>query len=256
MLDSEDLISSIVQVQVLLLLVLLSGLFLINRNLSQRIWRPFYTTLDKLRGYKVEQHQALNLAGSNINEFNDLNGSLEELTGRMHRSFLVQKEFTENAAHEMQTPLAIFQSKLELLMQTSPINEEQAGLIGDLADAGRRMGRLNKALILLTRIENQQFADIESVALKSILQKQVVQFNSQAEQKHIVFSLRVPGRALHTGQQGIGRNLDRQPPQQCPSAQPGGWAGTGLAGQQKAHYPKYRQWPSAIEYSTDLPSIL
>lgn len=183
--DNEDLIKSIVQVQIILLLFLLAGLFVINRSLSKRIWKPFYTTLDKLRNYKIEKHQSLDLAKSFINEFDDLNKSLEELTDRTHQSYLSQKEFAENASHELQTPLAVFQSKLELLMQTSFLNEEQAQLIGDLADASRRMARLNKTLVLLTKIENNQFSDKDQLSLNDVINKFIQLYQPQASQKQI-----------------------------------------------------------------------
>lgn len=196
MLDSDDLIESIVKVQVVLLLILLAGLLLINRQLSRKIWQPFYTALDKLRQYKVDQHQPLDLAKSSITEFNDLNKSLEELTERVHTTYLNQKEFTENASHEMQTPLAIFQSKLELLMQTSPLNEEQAELIDDMANASQRMGKLNKSLILLTRIENLQFAETELILLTAILEKNIQQLQPQADGKQITIRTDIQGNLL------------------------------------------------------------
>lgn len=185
MLDSEDLIETIVKVQIVLLLLLLSGLLVINRNLSKSIWRPFYSTLDKLRNYKVEQHRSLELTMSSVNEFDDLNRSLEELAGRAHQAYRMQKEFTENAAHEMQTPLSILKSKVELLMQTSSISEEQAELIGEMADASQRMGKLNQSLILLTRIENLQFTETESISLKEVIEKAVVLFQPQWEESQL-----------------------------------------------------------------------
>ncbi len=184
--DNDDLIASIVKVQIILLLLLLAGLFIINRNLSKKVWMPFYTTLNKLRNYKVEKHEPLALSQSAITEFNDLNTSLQELTERTHQSYISQKEFTENASHEMQTPLAVFQSKLELLMQTTPLNEEQAGLMSDLADAGQRMARLNKSLVLLTKIENSQFADKESVSLKICIEKFILLYQPQINEKQII----------------------------------------------------------------------
>lgn len=183
--DNDELIQSIVKVQAILLLLLLAGLFIINRSLSKRIWRPFYSTLDKLRNYKVEQHESLSLAITSVNEFNDLNQSLEDLTDRTHQAYLSQKEFTENASHEMQTPLAVFQSKLELLMQTSPLNEEQADLMSDLANASQRMARLNKSLVLLTKIENNQFVERENILLIQIIEKYIKQFQPQISQKQI-----------------------------------------------------------------------
>lgn len=186
MLDRDDLIESIVEVQVLLLLLLLSGLLLINRRLSQRIWKPFYLTLERLRAYTVEQDPPLRLDPSSISEFDDLNRSLRELTDRTRKTYLAQREFTENASHEIQTPLAIFQSKLELLLQTDPLNQEQAGLISDLADASQRLVRLNKSLILLTRIENQQFPDTDRLSLTSVLEKAFAHLDPQIRARQIV----------------------------------------------------------------------
>jgi signal transduction histidine kinase len=186
--DNDELIKSIATVEVILLLLLLAGLFLINRNLAKRIWKPFYTTLGKLRKYKVEKHEPLALSKSSVSEFNDLNTSLEELTVRTHNTYLSQKEFTENASHEMQSPLAVFQSKLELLMQTAPLNEEQAQLIGDLADASQRMTRLNKSLLLLTKIDNNQFADTEKISVDKVLEAFLQQYQPQINEKQIMVS--------------------------------------------------------------------
>lgn len=183
--DNDDLIASIVKVQIILMVLLIAGLLIINRNLSKKIWRPFYTTLQKLRNYKVEKHEPLSLSKSSITEFNDLNTSLQELTDRTHQSYISQKEFTENASHEMQTPLAVFQSKLELLMQTTPLSEEQALLMSDLADAGQRMVRLNKSLVLLTKIENSQFADKEEISLKTYIEKFILLYQPQINEKQI-----------------------------------------------------------------------
>jgi signal transduction histidine kinase len=85
----------------------------------------------------------------------------------------------------MQTPLAILQAKLELLMQTSPLNKDQALLIGEMADASQRMARLGKSLLLLTKIENKQFPVNEKIELEPIIRRLIQQYEPQAEQKKI-----------------------------------------------------------------------
>src|SRR6478735_6911204 len=141
--NRDDLIRSIVLVQALLLLLIGMGLVLINRRLSKEIWNPFYATLEKLRNYRMEQEGKLQFDENNIAEFNDLNRTIEQLTERNYEVYQSQKEFTENASHEMQTPLAVLQTKLELLMQTQPLTAEQAALISTLADTNARLARLN-----------------------------------------------------------------------------------------------------------------
>lgn len=189
LMENEDLIKSILIVQVILLLLLLTGLFIINRKLSLSIWKPFYKSLDKLRNYSVEKDSSLSLPATGIAEFDDLNESLEMLASRTHQTYLSQKEFTENASHEMQTPIAVFQSKLELLMQTTPLNAEQAGLIDELADAGQRMQRLNKSLVLLTRIENNQFPEVEHIAIREVLTHYLQLYAAQLQEKQLSVTL-------------------------------------------------------------------
>ena len=166
--DRDELIERIVLLQVLLLLCLFAGLLLINYKMSKKIWKPFYHTLELLKTHRVENSEPFVAGPSAIIEFNDLNASLSKITSRGQQSYQSQKEFTENASHEMQTPLAIFQTKLELLMQTTPMSGEQAQIIADLADNTQRLERLNKALLSLSSIENNQYNDTSLISLLDV----------------------------------------------------------------------------------------
>lgn len=185
MTNQNALIKSIIIVQVILLFVLLIGLLVINRNLSEQIWKPFYKTLRQLNAHNIDQDSPIILEKSSIKEFNDLNEAIQKLTERSYRAYISQREFTENASHELQTPLAVFQAKLELLMQSASLNEEQSVLISDMAMAAQRMARLNKNLLLLTRIENNQFPDKEAVSCQDLIQKLLQQYRYQIDQKSI-----------------------------------------------------------------------
>ncbi|MRG47863.1 hypothetical protein GFS24_22265 [Chitinophaga sp. SYP-B3965] len=183
--NHQALITSIIILQVLLLSLLLAGLLMINRSLARQVWKPFYNTLRKLRAYKVDHAEPLQLPHSEVNEFEELNTAVEQLAERSRKSYVAQKEFAENASHEMRTPLAIFQGKLELLMQTMPLTEEQATLITDMASASQRMARLNKGLILLTRIQNGQFPETEDVSVKKMTLHLLEQYQQQMDQKEL-----------------------------------------------------------------------
>lgn len=185
--ESEDLIKAIVVTQAIVLVALLAGLLIINGWVSKRIWKPFYDTLGKLENFEVEKTPFLKFGSSSIKEFNDLNKAIEQLADRNYKSYLSQKEFTENAAHEMQTPLAIFQSKLELLMQTKNLSEEQAILMASLSEATSRLSKLNKALLLLSKIENNQFTEDETVDVTALTNKLIDIFNKQATTDEILF---------------------------------------------------------------------
>ena len=112
--------------------LLLVTLFSVNRFLLSKLWNPFHTTLQALKQYQFSTRNTLVLGKTDIDEFKELNNSVTIMTDRIHKDYEALKRFTENASHEMQTPLAVFQSQLELLMQTQPLNHSQAKLIGKM----------------------------------------------------------------------------------------------------------------------------
>jgi signal transduction histidine kinase len=183
--STTDLVSAIVVIQIVLITVLLVGLILINRKLSKTIWDPFYTILDKLKKYKIEKDMSIELPRSTTAEFRDLSATVSQLVSTSHHVYQSQREFTENASHELQTPLAVIRSKIDMLMQT-PLSEKQSELIHVMQDAAGRMARLNRNLLLLAKIENQQFLEREQVNLVLLVEKLIEQFREQIEQKGLV----------------------------------------------------------------------
>lgn len=183
--ENEDLLQAVVLTQLGLLLFLLVGLLLLNRYIARRLWHPFYQTLGQLQQFDVAKAEPLHLSPSPISEFTQLNLALNELTRRSHQVYLGQKEFTENAAHELQTPLAIFQSKLERLSQTQPLTHEQADLIGSLNAGTVRLGRLNKSLLILARLENHHPGELRPLNLATLLSTLLPQFDSFLEVKDL-----------------------------------------------------------------------
>ena len=107
-----------------------------------------------------------------VDEFNTLNSELSRLTDKVSRDFKNLREFTENMSHETQTPLAIIRSKLELLLQKAN-DEEQVQQVLSTLDSVNRLSKMNKGLILLTRIENDQYAGRKMLSLGAMLRKQL-----------------------------------------------------------------------------------
>ena len=185
MIEDEDLLNSILVLQLILVMVLLSGLITINFHLSKKLWKPFNDIVHKLSVYRVDSNTDYQFMPTNIEEFKNLGNSIKNLIKRNQKLYKTQKEFTENASHELQTPIAVMQSNIELLMQTSPISQEQAELIEGISMAGNKMQRLNRTLLLLTKIENNQFPDTEKLKINTIVQKLLNQYEEPAAQKNI-----------------------------------------------------------------------
>ncbi|AHF17727.1 sensor histidine kinase [Niabella soli] len=184
MLEDDDLFASVFTIQLLVIMLLFTGLFYMNRWFSKKMLQPFQDTLLKLTHYRIDKHATPVFASTRITEFSNLNEALRQLLLRNVSLYKAQKEFTENASHEMQTPLAVIQSKLDLLLQTS-VNQEQAGLVEELTTAVRKLQRLNRSLLLLTKIENNQFPETESIALQKVIENQMEQFTEMAQEKNI-----------------------------------------------------------------------
>jgi signal transduction histidine kinase len=160
--------------------------------------------LDKLKAYKIESGEKIQFAPTDIDEFRDLNQAIASLTARNQQAYFAQKEFTENASHEMQSPLAVIQGKTDLLMQTSPLTEEQAELISDLNVAAQRMNRLNRSLLLLSKIENRQFHEQDPVDMTDMLSRTLRQYGDALEQKHILTTLNLsPQPVILTGNRSL-----------------------------------------------------
>ncbi len=182
---NTKLVAAIVSVQAGLLILLLIGLVLINRKLSKDIWGPFYIILEKLKQYQIDKDLSIELPKSSTVEFRDLSEALVQLVNKSRDAYLNQKEFTENASHELQTPIAIFRSKLELLMQGKDITHDQADLISSLLNATDRIARLNKNLLLLSKIENRQFIATLEVSVNTSLYQSLELYGQLAKDKEL-----------------------------------------------------------------------
>jgi signal transduction histidine kinase len=168
--------------EALIFLLLLAAVVIVNRRISNRLWSPFYATMDTIRRYDVRQNKPLHLAAdTTVEEFDRLNQTLTSLIDNVDHAYRNQKQFTENAAHELQTPLAIIRSKVELMMEGPGLNEEMAQLLGEISDANERLSQMSRNLLLLTRIENGQYPEGEIVQLSRMVEKQIGFFRDYYE---------------------------------------------------------------------------
>ena len=149
--------------------VLAVAIVLTLRFISHRLWQPFDKTLRQIEGFRLEEGKLPALPDTDVKEFARLNHSLETFMQNSLASYRTQKEFTENASHELQTPLAVFQSKLDLLLQHPDLTRRQAELIQGLYEDSNRLARLNRNLLLLAKIDNRQYGQMEEIRLSRFL---------------------------------------------------------------------------------------
>ncbi|ADB40534.1 sensor histidine kinase [Spirosoma linguale] len=167
--------------------LLLMGLSVaIGVGLSSRLWYPFYATINQLSTVRLDTGSEPVFPESNIREFSLLSRSLRELTQKLRRQFSLQKQFAENASHELQTPLAVASAELDFLLQSDHLTENDYAHLQRATDALGRLSQLNRSLLLLTQVENNQFANDESVDMSELLTQCADEYEPFFQHRHLV----------------------------------------------------------------------
>ena len=183
--QTETLIKTIIIALALLFLVLLALLIYVNYFISRSVWNPFYHTLESLTRYDISRSTPLLLQETSISEFTQMNRTLDQMSKKLQQDYRSLKEFNENASHEIQTPLAIIKSKLELLVQNEALNEDQMKIINSVYEATNRMSRLNQGLLLISKIDNNQFPISEKINFQLLIEKNLEHFEELISLKKI-----------------------------------------------------------------------
>ncbi|HLW20070.1 MAG TPA: HAMP domain-containing sensor histidine kinase [Cyclobacteriaceae bacterium] len=192
MVEEDDLIEDLLYSLLVLFLGIIASMVILNNLLLKKIWQPFYQLLERLRNFRLDDPKLFHAPNSQIEEFRLLDNSLQKLLERNVQTFNEQKQFIENASHELQTPLAISLNKLELMVN-HPMEEEQLVLAASVMDNLERLIRLNKSLLLLSRITNQQYGAEEEIDVNSVVKKALHDFSDQADHKIIHLILEEKG---------------------------------------------------------------
>lgn len=183
-LETDQLIGGIFTSMVLVLILSVLIYAVINFYVSKALWKPFYTALDNLRKFQGSDKNVPEFTATNVKEFDELNKSLASMMGNMISDYGRQKKFTEHTSHEIQTPLAVIKSKVDLLIQ-SELADQQAKLIIAIDDACSKLIRINRSLLLLTKIENRQFKNTERVSFEKKINNSLSLFADHITDKNI-----------------------------------------------------------------------
>ncbi|HTI58307.1 HAMP domain-containing sensor histidine kinase [Mucilaginibacter sp.] len=174
--ETEDLLKIIFGITIGVILLLLLALFTANRLLLNRLWQPFHNLLKELRSFSISDNKTIPEPDTNIDEFKELNHAVAAMSSKVKKDYKELKTFTENASHELLTPIAVINSKLDSLLQTENFSQQQSKLLNDLYTSVSRLTRLNQSLLLLVKIENRLVDGDEEIDLKPIVEELLAQF--------------------------------------------------------------------------------
>jgi signal transduction histidine kinase len=182
--EPDEILEGIIASLAVTLLILLLFVAVTSRQMSKQILSNFNRTLKTIQGFDLKQKNRIKLGQTRTYEFKALNQFLEKMTNKALDDYRSLKEFSENASHELQTPLAIIRGKLELLLETH-IDEKQASLIEGIQNAVQKLSSVNQSLILLTKLENQEYPVKEKMDFSNFIKRAIESFRELIEMKSI-----------------------------------------------------------------------
>lgn len=183
--EMEAMFRLIFLVTVLVTILLVVGLMMINRFVLNKLWSPFFYLLNQVKIFNVKNGNDMDLLYTNIDEFAELNKAVATMARRVKSEYKELQSFTDNVSHEMMTPMAVINSKLDTLLQTDTFSKRQGELLEDIYNAVSRLSRLNQSLLLLAKIENNLIRGRESMDFKHLVEDKLSQFSELISDKNI-----------------------------------------------------------------------
>lgn len=184
-LERDDMVEAILWYLGALFLLFLICTSIGTRLILQSVFRPLHRLLDWLKQIQPGKEVPILNNPTKIREFRQLGDAAVDMGNRSYKAYEEQKQFIENASHELQTPLAIVRGKVELLAENESMTEEQLKELDEIYATLGRAVRLNKSLLLLSRIENGQYTETEDVSVDDVLDELLPDLMDIYEGKHI-----------------------------------------------------------------------
>jgi signal transduction histidine kinase len=193
-LEQDDLVRSLLYSLLGLYAAILISILIINNVLLRKIWIPFYQVLSRLKVFRLDQDVQIETTTTDIKEFRELNLTVTALVAQAVKTYGSQKQFIENAAHELQTPLAISLNRLELMAEDHTLSDSSMESIGKVIETLQRLARLNRALLIISKIENKQYGTVEELPINELLNTIRNEYQDFAEAKGITLLIEEHGR--------------------------------------------------------------
>lgn len=196
MVEKEDLIRRLLWNMIWLYVALIITIILVNNIVLKKMWKPFYRLLHKIQNYELGGGGRRPMVRTEIKEFLDLQKAVDGLLNQNIRVYEQQKQFTGNASHELQTPLAIAINKLELLIEKGNLDNEQSASIAETMQILERLSRLNKSLLLLSKIETRQFPDHRPVSVNGLIREKMMDLKEIAAHRQVSVDFEEEGEII------------------------------------------------------------
>jgi signal transduction histidine kinase len=187
--ENEDLVLIITLYFFIIISVSLCITLLVSRKINRTVWATFETNLETIEKYNFSGNSKIKLVDSTIEEFDRLNHVIAALTEKLSADYFALREFTENASHEIQTPLTVALLHLDEILQQD-LNKELFEKTMAAIQALKRLSSLNQSLILLAKIENRQFHSEKEISLTDIIKQKLQEYEPLIKAKKLEVAYR------------------------------------------------------------------
>ena len=160
-------------------------LFFVNRHSIKSTLKVFYKTIQKLEKFDINKNKDFKLDTASTFEIKKMNSVIQKMADSLKKDFESQREYIENVSHELQTPLAIINSKLDELIQSDNLSQIQIEQLAVILESTNRLSKINQALIFLTKIDNRLFTNESKFCLNTLVKKQLEMFKDVINDKEI-----------------------------------------------------------------------
>ncbi len=191
--EQEILIEHVLWWTILLFAVLFIALLIIGIRVISRNMRPLFALLNWMEHYIPGSKNGNIPSDTDILEFKRLATVAQQAVDRFEHQYEERKMFIGNVSHELQTPLAVCSNRLEIMLDRPDLNEEMAGELIKLQRSLRHLIKLNKTLLLLSRIENKQYPDKKIIDIGALLSETINENNEIWSFKNIVANIEKKG---------------------------------------------------------------
>jgi signal transduction histidine kinase len=169
-------------------LCMLTALVLINVIIFHRLFSPVYRLIKDVKSFSVHTLTKISIPKTSTKELAVLNEEISKMSEKIISDYASMKEFTENMTHEIQTPLAIINTKIERCLQDKALTEEQANLLSGASKAVNKLFNISKGLTLLSKLDNQQYVDVTEIKIGAFIRQRIGYLHDFIERKEITLT--------------------------------------------------------------------
>lgn len=170
----------------MIVFIICGGLF--TYFIMGKTLKPINELSNQMKNKSVENLSKEIPLSNKKDEIYELTLSFNKMTRKLNEAFLMQKRFSNSAAHELRTPLAVMRTKLDVFKKRkNPSIEEYNNLIESMRNQLIRLSDIVNSLLSLTNMDDIDLS--QDVHIKSLMKSVCNDLYSMAENKNIDISI-------------------------------------------------------------------